>query len=170
MDSLQVKIINGQTLDDLSAVAQESDRKRKNLNLHEQYDDPCQRLFNALEIQTYIRPHRHTDPPKPECFMGVRGRMALVLFDDEGEVTEVVPFGAGSDAVAIEVPPGTWHSILSLESGSVFFETKPGPYVPLTDKDFAPWSPEEGASEAASYLITLRRRVMSSLPQFSGVL
>jgi hypothetical protein len=57
--------------------------------------------------------------------------------------------------VAAEVPAGTWHALVALERGSVFFETKPGPYVPLTDKDFAPWAPEEGSEEAGEYLDNL---------------
>ena len=154
-----MKIINQGILDGLSREAAESDRRRKNLNLHEQYDDPCQRLFNAVEPGTYIRPHRHIDPPKPECFLAVRGRMALIVFDAHGEIEEIVPLGDGHNAVAIELPSGLWHTLLALEPGSVFFETKPGPYVPMSDKDFAPWSPAEGSPEAQTYLADLMKKV-----------
>ncbi len=81
-----MKIINHKVIDQLSLEASESDRLRKNLNLHDDYADPCQRLFIAMEPGTYIRPHRHTDPPKPECFMAVRGRFALLVFENSGEV------------------------------------------------------------------------------------
>ena len=150
-----MKIITTAILESLSMDARCSARLRKNLNLHEDYADPCQRLFNAMEPGTYIRPHRHSDPPKPECFMAIRGRMALIVFQDDGSVDQVVAFGDGLDVAAIEVPPSTWHSLISLEAGSVFFETKPGPYVPLSDKDFAPWAPEEGTGEVESYLAGL---------------
>lgn len=158
-----MKIITKNTLDELTHQARQSDRRRKNLNLHDDYADPCQRLFNALESETYIRPHRHTDPPKPECFMAIRGRMALVLFDDIGEMTRVVPFGAGTDVIAIDIPAGQWHSIVSLESGSVFFETKPGPFSPLPEKDIAPWSPPEGTAEASAFLVKMVRFVTQSI-------
>jgi cupin fold WbuC family metalloprotein len=150
-----VKIITNKDLDQLSQEAIGSERLRKNLNMHDDYADTCQRLLNAMEPGTYIRPHRHTDPPKPECFMAVRGRMALVVFDDDGEVKQVVPFGDGCDALAIDLPAGQWHSIVVLKPGSVFFETKPGPYLPLSDKDFAPWAPEENSPEAGYYLSSL---------------
>jgi cupin fold WbuC family metalloprotein len=91
--------------------------------------------------------------------MAVRGRMVLVVFDDHGELEQVVPFGAGCDAVAIELPPGLWHTLLVLEHGSIFFETKPGPYQPLSDKDFASWSPVEGTTETGEYLTHLMSRV-----------
>ncbi len=88
--------------------------------------------------------------------MAINGRMGLVVFNDDGQITQTVAFGRGTDVVAIEVPEGVWHSVVSLEPGTVFFETKPGPYAPLHDKDFAAWSPEENTEEAVSYLDYLR--------------
>jgi len=83
----------------------------------------------------------------------------LILFADDGQVERVVPFGDGCETVAIDLPPAIWHSIVSLAAGSIFFETKPGPYVPLSDKEFAPWSPAEGYNEAHSYLANLLEEV-----------
>ena len=150
-----MKIISHKVLDQLSLEASGSERLRKNLNLHDDYDDPCQRLFIAMEPGTYIRPHRHTDPPKPECFMAVRGKLSLIVFDDFGEVKQVISFGDGCDTLAVDLPAGEWHSIIVLEPGSIFFETKPGPYVAMSDKDFAPWAPEENSPEVGSYLTVL---------------
>lgn len=105
-----MKIINQLRLDQLICEAAGSERRRKNLNMHDDYADPCQRLFNAMEPGSYIRPHRHCNPPKPECFMAVRGRMALVVFDDEGEVERAVAFGAGADVVAGVASRAVAHS------------------------------------------------------------
>lgn len=154
-----MKIISQLRLDQLSSEATASQRHRKNLNMHDDNADPCQRLFNALDPGSYIRPHRHLGPPKPECFVAVRGRMALVVFANDGRLEKIVPFGIGCDILAIELPSGFWHSLLALEPGSVFFETKPGPYLPLTDKDLAPWSPAEGTPEAITYLTQLKSEV-----------
>jgi cupin fold WbuC family metalloprotein len=154
-----MKIITHDVLDQLSREAAESPRLRKNFNMHDDYADTCQRLFNAMEPGTYIRPHRHVEPPKSECFMAVRGKMALIVFADNGEVEEVVHFGEGCDVMAVDLPAGLWHTLIVFDSGSIFFETKPGPYVALSDKDFASWSPAEGAPEAKSYLADLTARV-----------
>ena len=43
----------------LRAEAAASPRRRKNFNLHASPDDPIQRLCNAFEPGTYVRPHRH---------------------------------------------------------------------------------------------------------------
>ena len=90
-----MKVIDGKTLDLLTHEASESSRLRKNLNLHDDYEDPCQRLFHAIEQGNYIRPHRHLDPPKPECFMAIRGKIALIVFTDDGQVDRVFAFGEG---------------------------------------------------------------------------
>jgi hypothetical protein len=54
------------------------------------------------------------------------------------------------------VPAGTFHCLVSLESGSVFFEAKAGPYDPATDRDWPLWAPAEGDAEALLYLARLR--------------
>lgn len=147
-----MRIITPSDLDILSHTARTLPRRRLNLNMHADYADPCQRLFNAVEPDSYLRPHRHTDPPKPECFVAIRGRFHLLIFDDAGKIMERIELSPVGAVVAAEVPVGTWHGIVALEPGSIFFETKPGPYMPLTDKDFAPWAPAEGSGEAGEYL------------------
>jgi cupin fold WbuC family metalloprotein len=151
--------INRKLMDDLTAIAKASDRGRKNHNFHERYDEVCQRLLNAVEPGSYIRPHRHLSPPKPETFVCLRGRMALVLFEEGGAVERIVPFGPGLETVGVDIPAGLWHTVVSLESGSIFFETKPGPYCPAPEEDWAPWSPPEGSGEAKAYLTRLEARI-----------
>lgn len=149
---MSVRLVTPSELDALSGAARANPRRRLNLNLHTDYADPCQRLFNAVEPKSYLRPHRHTEPPKSECFVAVRGRFHLLIFDDAGRVVERIELAPCGPVVAVDVPAGAWHAVVALEPGSVFFETKPGPYAPLTDKDFAPWAPAEGSAEAEGYL------------------
>jgi len=153
--------IDDRLLDDLSRAAQAAPRRRKNHNLHGDYDDPCQRLLNAVEPGSYVRPHRHLDPPRPECFLLLRGRLAVLLFADDGGIEEVVLLAADGPCRGVDIPAGVWHSLVSLEAGSVFFETKPGPYRPLADKDFAPWAPAEGSADAEAYRRTLEVAVVA---------
>ncbi len=149
---MTLRILSPTDLDRLSIAACASPRRRLHLNLHADYADPCQRLFNAVEPGSYVRPHRHTDPPKPECFVVVRGRFLLLIFAGDGRIVERLVLSPSGPAVAADVPAGTWHAIVALEPGSIFFETKPGPYLPLSDKDFAPWAPAEGSEAAIRYL------------------
>jgi cupin fold WbuC family metalloprotein len=122
-----------------------------------------QRLFNAIEPGSYIRPHRHASDPREELLVAVRGVMGLVTFDDQGAVTNVLRFGSekhGDEmAVGAEVSSGTWHTVIALEPGCVLLEVKAGPFDPNQPKDLAPWAPEEGTSSAASYLQQLMLRI-----------
>lgn len=157
-----MKLITTSLLDALTEEARNSLRLRKNYNFHASYEEPCQRLLNAMEPGSYIRPHRHLRDPKPECFIGIRGRLALILFDDHGKVTDAIIFGPHESCAGADLPPGVWHTVVSLEPGSVFFETKPGPFNPIYKKDMAPWAPEEGGAEALIYLQQLVRLVASN--------
>ena len=146
------KLITSETLGSLSAEAVLSPRIRKNMNLHEQADDTLQRMLNAFEPGTYVCPHKHENPDKRELFILMRGRLKILIFDDDGQVTESVILDRASGKLAIEIPPRVWHSVVSLEKGSVAFEIKDGPYNPDTDKNFAPWAPVEGDPEANAFL------------------
>lgn len=154
-----IKKIDTSLLKSVTEEARKSQRLRMNFNLHDSLDDPCQRLLNAIEPGTYVRPHRHSDPPKSEAFIALCGRMSLLVFDDQGNITDSLLLAPGEGLVGAEVPPGIWHSIVSHESGSVFFEVKHGPYHPLTDKDFASWAPVEGGPSADDYLESLVLRI-----------
>ncbi len=47
----------------------------------------------------------------------------------------------------LEIPSNTWHSIIALESGTVIFEIKKGPYQPLPSEDLASWAPQTSDTE-----------------------
>lgn len=83
-----MKLIDDRLLDDLTAKAAASPRKRAHHNLHPALEDPVQRLCVAIEPGTYIRPHRHADPATWEVFIMLRGSAVFLIFDDAGTVRE----------------------------------------------------------------------------------
>jgi cupin fold WbuC family metalloprotein len=147
-----MKIISRQLLDQITAEAKNSPRLRKNWNIHPNDGFPAHRLLNAMEPSSYIRPHRHLDLLKNETFMIVRGKLGLLMFDDEGRVTERVLLDAQGEVLGVDIPSGRFHAAVSLESGTIFFESKAGPYVPLQDDEKASWAPEEASADAERYL------------------
>lgn len=148
-------------LAELTKRAQASPRRRQHHNIHADLAEPVQRLFNAICPDSYIRPHRHSLDPKQELLIAVRGRFALVLFDDAGDVTQCVPFGCRDDlAAGVEVAPSQWHTVLALDDGSVLLEVKQGPFDPHAAKEPAAWSPPEGDPAAPAYLRRLKDRAM----------
>jgi len=158
-----VKVFSTEYLNNLCADAQRNPRRRQHQNIHESYEDPCQRLFNAIEPDSYIRPHKHATDPRDELLIAVRGSMALVTFDEQGTVIDTFCFGAGKVSerfsVGAEVPCNTWHTVIALEPGCVLLEVKSGPFDPNQPKDLAPWAPDEGTLEATDYLRTIRERI-----------
>jgi len=153
--SWAVREVSYRELDRLSALARGRSRRRVNLNLHPELEDPVQRLFNVMEPGTYVRPHRHPDG-RWELFALVRGQAAVLVLDGRGTVLDRVELAPDRSA-AVEIAAGEWHTVLALRTGTVLLEVKPGPYRPLTDKDFAPWAPAEGSPEAMDLLARLER-------------
>jgi len=150
--------------DATSAVARENPRGRWITRFHG-LDEPFQRMLNAVEPQSYTRPHRHLDPPKTEVFVALRGSALVVRFADGGTPIEGVVISADGPVRGIEIPPGAWHCLLSLEEGTVLFEAKEGPYIESTDKDFAPWAPPEADREAGmAFIASIRAHFGSILP------
>jgi len=111
-------------------------------------EDPVHRLLNAMEPGTYVRPHRHLHPPRSETALVVAGRIGILFFDDAGAVIDRRVLDPAGETIGADFPPEAWHTVLALSPGSVFFETKAGPYVPPPEDDRAPWSPPEGSDEA----------------------
>lgn len=136
----------------LSAEAQAAPRRRRNLNLHDRLDDPIQRLCNALEPGTYIRPHRHPDGVW-ETFVLLHGGCTILLFDTAGTVTERLALDRDGTLIA-EIPAGCWHAVTVHTPSTVVLEVKPGPYLPGI---FAAWAPEEGDPGAGRCLSWLER-------------
>ena len=151
------QVIGRDLLDDLSAQARRAARRRKNFNLHRSEQEPCHRLLNALEPDTYIPPHCHSEPAKDETMVMVRGRLGLVAFDAAGQVTGTALLEAGGASVGVTIPHGLFHALVALVPGTIFFEAKAGPYRPLQPEEKAAWAPAEGDPAAPAFLARLKK-------------
>lgn len=121
---MAVKVFSVECLDHLVTQVKNSPRLRQHSNIDLDYADPCQRLFNAIEPDSYIRPHHHGI----ETLFAIRGLMALIVFNNDGIIEKVQRFGIGSSpgsleiAAGIEIPSHKWHTVISLQSDSVLLE------------------------------------------------
>lgn len=121
-------IIDGKLLDEVSSRAKISQRLRMNYNFHESLEDKCHRMLNAVEPGTEVPIHRH--PTKDESFVVLRGKVRVTTYNDDGTVIESVVLCAAEGRYGVDIKKGVWHNLESLESGSVIFECKEGPFVP----------------------------------------
>ena len=137
-------------LDDLTAKAKASPRRRMNLDLRNGADDQSQRMLNAIEPDSVVPIHRHQKTS--ETVVCLRGRVVEEYYQelkvdslklkDSSEVQrlsvqkvqeiELSPNGA---VVALNIPAGQWHTLRSLESGSVILEMKDGRFEPTQECD-----------------------------------
>ena len=80
-----------------------------------------------MEPGTQVPIHRH--PTKDETFVLLRGRVRVTIHNDDGSVKDCVVLCPEEGVYGVNIPKGVWHTLESLESGSVFFECKVGPFV-----------------------------------------
>ena len=104
-----------------------------NFDLRNSPEDGSQRMLNALEPGTVLPIHRHR--ATSETVVILRGRIQWVFYDGDGNETERVTLDADGDLRMLNVERDRWHSLVCLESGSVLFESKDGPYAPLGEED-----------------------------------
>ena len=123
-------ILDTKFLDELTEKAKESPRLRMNYNLHDSLDSKAQRLFNGLEPGTVLPVHRHVDTS--ESYILIRGALKVTLLDDNKNVIESAELNLTNGVFGFHIPANTWHKVEVLESGTVIFEVKDGPYTPLT--------------------------------------
>lgn len=156
------QLINTELIQETIQKAQKSQRKRMNYNFHELHET-YQRFLNVLCKGTYVRPHRHKEPPKAETFLVLEGEIAFFIFDDVGNIQSSIRLGYNHNNKGIDIQPGVWHSIVCVSEYAVCFEGKHGPYDPNTDKEFASWAPKENTLDAMEYLKTLEAHILKAL-------
>ena len=124
-------IIDQHTLDTLTAQAKASPRLRMNLDLRNSPEDQSQRMLNAIEPGTVLPIHRHRT--SSETVVCLRGHFEEYFYDEDGRLTDTIDMVPGG--MLINIPAGQWHSLQSLESGTVLLECKDGAWEPLGEED-----------------------------------
>ena len=130
-------LINKALLDELTEKAKSSPRLRANYDLRDSAEDDSQRMLNAIEPGTVLPIHRHK--ATSETCICIRGHFEEYFYDDEGRLTETIDMVPGGSV--INIPVGQWHSLRSLESGTILFEAKNGKYEPLAEDEVLIISP-----------------------------
>lgn len=144
-------------IDELVTKAKNSPRRRAIFRFHEKDEDTMHRMLNALEPDTYVQPHFH--PDKHEAFIILQGSILFVIFDENGKIMQYYLLKAGTSDFGLEISPKTYHTLISLESGTVIFEIKHGPYDAQTDKTFATWAPKEGEANCLEFNENIIRKL-----------
>lgn len=126
-------IIDKKLLDEVSEKAKDSRRLRMNLNFHETLEAKAQRLLNALEPGTILPIHRHQETA--ETYLLLRGRVRVFFYNSMGRETDSFLLDISKGNYGVHIPKGQWHTLEVLDSGTVIFEVKDGPYIPIAPED-----------------------------------
>jgi cupin fold WbuC family metalloprotein len=126
-------LIDDDLLDKVTEQAKASPRLRMNYNLHDSLDAKAQRLLNALEPGTVLPVHRHSHTA--ETYIVLRGAIKVLFYDENKMLTDEFMVSPQEGSYGVHIPAGQWHTLEVLESGTVIFEVKDGPYMPLGPED-----------------------------------
>lgn len=122
--------IDKHLFDSVTCGAMKSERLRMAHDMRTTPADNSQRMLNAIEPGTELPIHRHC--LSTETCIVLRGKAEEIFYDSDGTETERVLMVPGTDCCGVDIEAGRWHKIISLESGTVIFEAKDGPYEPLS--------------------------------------
>ena len=126
--------ISTELLDTLTEQAKASPRLRMNYDLRNSSEDTSQRMLNAIEPGSIVPIHRHQKTS--ETVVVLRGKVVEEYYDEFERICsatyEISPEGP---IYALNIPAGTWHTLRSLESGTVILEVKDGAYEPIQECD-----------------------------------
>lgn len=126
-------LLTQELINKVSAQAKESPRLRMNYNLHDSFEDFVQRMFNAIEPNSIIPIARHKSCS--ETLILLQGKLRVLIYDDNKQILEDVVLDKSLGNIGYHIPKGAWHKVESLESGTVLFETREGPYEPVKQED-----------------------------------
>jgi cupin fold WbuC family metalloprotein len=157
MNTTQIPKINPSEIKEGINKANASERRRFPKILHNTGDD-FNRVINFMMNDSYMQPHLHPGEEKIEKIYIIEGRLAVLFFDDAGEITKTTILEKGGTEM-IAVPAFTWHTYVMLTDYAVTYETMMGKYDPLTWKDFFTIAPAENTKESIDYLKKLKEKV-----------
>lgn len=126
-------LLKDSIFDELTNAAKANPRLRMNYNLHTSFNDSVQRMFNALEPGTVVPIARHKTCS--ETLILLKGKLLINIYNDNKEIIESCILDKDLGNIGYHIEKGRWHKVESLESGTVLFETREGPYAPVSAND-----------------------------------
>jgi len=165
-----IKYITQELLDNISQQARNNPRLRQNHNFHEP-SEKVQRFLNVLQPGTYVRPHRHrriSGMNGFEFFLVIQGELGIIIMDEDGKMLHQERVSANGSTCGVELPQGTYHTIVALAPDTIILELKEGPYNASTDKEFIDAFPTEGTSAAKQMVDTWQDYFASNNAKVSG--
>ena len=143
----------------------QNERHRIRLCAHDSPDSSgVHEMFVALTRESYVKPHKHVG--KSESFHIIEGSADLAVFDDSGNVTEVIRLGdyLSGHRMYYRMSQPYFHTPLVTSEVLVFHEITDGPFS-RSDTEFASWAPDDADGAAGrEYVAQLQETIDNFMP------
>lgn len=139
--SRKLVTLSKQDCEYLQGVAQSNVRKRSRICIHYTVEDDIHEMVIYHPKETYVRPHKHMG--KDESFHLISGEIDLVIFDESGNIVEVLQMGSYESGRTFyyRISANTFHTQI-FRKDTIFHEVTKGPFD-RRDDVVADWSPDE---------------------------
>lgn len=132
-------VLNRTIVEQLKVYAQEHGGSNVRFCLHTGPESVFHQMIIMEHQGNYYRPHKHLS--KSEAFHMIDGMMGVFLFDDNGEVSDVVRLDPAGNFM-FRAGVGIYHAVMPLTPYVIYHECKPGPFIGAQDSIWAPWAPD----------------------------
>lgn len=143
----------------LKLQADSNERKRARICAHRSNSENLHEMLIAISAESYIHPHKHLG--KVESFHVVEGKVDVVVFDDAGDITDVIELGDVSTGrhFYYRLSDSRFHTLVIRGGFLVVHEVTNGPFR-NEDTILAPFAPPESQRrEARAYVAQIARKV-----------
>ena len=133
-----VVCVSRSEIDYLHDVAANSSSGKARVLLHGSPDKDLHEMLIVHSFGQYIQPHINLDSAK--SFIVLDGKMAVVLFNNEGAVSSCVQLGVsnGASAFLLRLDDPVFHTVVPISTTVTFLETARGPHMRTCYAPFAP--------------------------------
>ncbi len=116
----------------LEEEARDTPRLRMNYDLRNGENDGSQRMLNVWLPGSKLVVHRHQNTN--ETILVLKGRMDVILYNDDGHEIERYHMGGDSGIHGINVTKGSWHTVEALDM-TITFTAKSGAWATNAPED-----------------------------------
>ena len=134
-----VIIQNSQLEQFIEQSASNTDNAKYRFCMHDTPDNKLQEMFIVRKKGDYCRPDRHADIPETHIIM--RGKEAVVLFDEDGKIINIIFLDDKEGVLAYRINASIYHMTVTLSDWAVDYETKLGPFTNELN-EFPEWAPK----------------------------
>ena len=147
-------------LDELKQMALLNPSRRIRLCAHHSVEDDVHEMIIFHPQGTYVRPHKHMG--KDESLHLICGKIDCIIFDNDGNVINVLPIGeySSGETFFYRIPSDTYHTQI-FRNDTIFHEVTKGPF---NNKDtvLAKWAPNgKDPILVKSYIDRIKQNIVS---------